>query len=104
MKTPRSCIILLSSILFIPHISVSAEDDYADSIRTFLHDNFDHKNVGMVIGIVDDAATGFFSAGSMDNGTDQEPNGETVFEIGSITKTFTTLLLQDMVEQGYGAG
>jgi CubicO group peptidase (beta-lactamase class C family) len=99
MKTPRFCIILLSFILFISHFSVSAEDDYTDSIKTFLHDNFDHKNVGMVIGIVDERGNRFFSAGSMDNGTDQEPNGETVFEIGSVSKTFTTLLLQDMVER-----
>jgi serine-type D-Ala-D-Ala carboxypeptidase/endopeptidase len=99
MKTLSFCVVFLSFILFIPNLSVSAEDDYADSIKTFLHDNFDHKNVGMVIGIVDERGNKIFSAGSMDNGTDQEPNGETVFEIGSITKTFTTLLLQDMVER-----
>ena len=33
--------------------------------------------------------------------TDQpEINGDTLFEIGSITKTFTALLLQDMIERG----
>jgi serine-type D-Ala-D-Ala carboxypeptidase/endopeptidase len=99
MKTPRFLIIFLSFILLISHFAVSAADDYDDSIRTFLHDIFDHKNVGMVIGIVDEHGNRIFSAGSMDNGTDQELNGETIFEIGSITKTFTTLLLQDMVER-----
>jgi serine-type D-Ala-D-Ala carboxypeptidase/endopeptidase len=100
MKTSRFCFIFLGFLLFFtPYFSLSADDDYADSIKTFLHDNFDHKNVGMVIGIVDERGNMIFSAGSMDNGTDQEPNGDTIFEIGSITKTFTTLLLQDMVER-----
>jgi CubicO group peptidase (beta-lactamase class C family) len=80
--------------------SAAAEDDFTDSIQSFLHDNFDHKNVGMVIGIVDEHGSRIFSAGKLDNGTDQEVNGDTVFEIGSITKTFTTLLLQDMVNRG----
>ena len=38
--------------------------------------------------------------GRLDNGTDQEMNGDTVFAICSVTKTFTGLLLQDMVERG----
>lgn len=41
-----------------------------------------------------------FSCGKLDNGTDQDVNGDTLFEIGSITKTFTGLLLQEMVERG----
>jgi CubicO group peptidase (beta-lactamase class C family) len=36
----------------------------------------------------------------LDNGTDEEVNGDTVFEIRSMTVAFTGLLLQDMIERG----
>ena len=54
----------------------------------------------MVVGIVDEHGSRIISCGKLDNGTDQEVNGETLFEIGSITKTFTGLLLQDMIQRG----
>ena len=54
----------------------------------------------MVIGIVDAHGTRVVSCGKMDNGTDQEVNGDTLFDIASITKPFTGLLLQDMIERG----
>ena len=72
----------------------------ADAIKAFLRANFDNTNVGTVIGLVDVRCSRVLAAGRLDNGTSQEVNGETVFEIGSVTKTFTTLLLQDMVERG----
>jgi CubicO group peptidase (beta-lactamase class C family) len=92
----------LSAFLFAVQFSVAAQDGSTDdaAIQTFLHDTFARKNVGMVIGLVDEHGSRVFGAGKLDNGTDQEVNGDTVFEIGSITKTFTTLLLQDMVERG----
>jgi serine-type D-Ala-D-Ala carboxypeptidase/endopeptidase len=65
--------------------------DYIDS---------DKLGVGLVIGIVDTNGARVIGHGKLDNGTDQEVNGDTVFEIGSITKVFTALLLQDMVERG----
>ena len=91
-------IALLASIPF----SLLAQDVFTDdsTIKTFLHDNFDGKNVGMVIGLVDEHGSRIFGAGGLDNGTKQTVDGDTVFEIGSVTKTFTTLLLQDSVERG----
>ena len=56
----------------------------------------DHWGVGMVVGIVDARGTRIISYGKLDNGDSPEVNGDTLFEIGSITKTFTTLLLQEI--------
>src|SRR6266404_881137 len=71
-------------------------DADADAIQAFLRANFGNTNVGMVIGLVDERGSRVLAAGKLDNGTSQEVNGDTVFEIGSATKTFTTLVLQDM--------
>ncbi len=92
----------LAAIIFAAQLPISAQDNFTDDseIKTFLHNSFDGKNAGMVIGLVDEHGSRIFAAGKLDNNTSQELNGDTVFEIGSITKTFTALLLQDMVERG----
>ena len=73
-----------------------------DAIRAFLQQRIEveKRNVGMVVSIVDEQGSSIVSCGKMDTSTDREVNGDTLFEIGSITKTFTALLLQDMVERG----
>lgn len=55
---------------------------------------------GIVVSIVDEHGSSVVSYGKLDNGTDQDVDGNTVFEMGSVTKTFTALLLQDMIERG----
>jgi len=70
-----------------------------EQIDGFLHESFDSASFGMVIGLVDERGSRVLSAGKLHNGAD-DVNGETLFWIGSVTKTFTTLLLQDMVARG----
>ncbi len=95
-------LLVVIAILALVPFSLLAQDGFTDDadIKAFLHENFDGKNVGMVIGLVDEGGSRVFGAGGLDNGTSQVANGDTVFEIASITKTFTTLLLEEMVERG----
>jgi serine-type D-Ala-D-Ala carboxypeptidase/endopeptidase len=73
-----------------------------DDIRAFLEQRIEveKRDVGMVVGLVEEHGSSIVSYGKMDDGASPEVNGNTLFEIGSITKTFTALLLQDMIERG----
>src|SRR2546430_2433544 len=108
--------LLLSSALLLPlsfvwteavqaeevNVKALAGDKLTDAeIKTMLRDYIDIANlgVGLVVGIADEHGARVVSHGKLDNGTDRDVDGNTLFEIGSITKVFTALLLQDMVER-----
>ncbi len=80
----------------------SVAEDFTNAIHAFLQERVEgeKRDVGIVVGIVDEHGSSIVSCGKLENSTDQVVNGDTVFEIGSITKTFTALLLQDMVQRG----
>ena len=58
------------------------------------------KAPGLIIGISQNGEKKFYSYGFADSATKQAFTAQTVFEIGSITKTFTTNLLFQLQEQG----
>jgi CubicO group peptidase (beta-lactamase class C family) len=72
-----------------------------DTVRAHIEARIDAGyNVGIVVGVIDSAGThveGFGRTALKDSTT---PGAQTLFEIGSVTKVFTALLLADQVTQG----
>lgn len=56
--------------------------------------------VGFVVGVIDGDTTLVRGYGVLERGKDGAPTGDTLYEIGSISKVFTGLLLADAVERG----
>jgi CubicO group peptidase (beta-lactamase class C family) len=94
--------IVCFTLLFSACSVRASAEDFTNAIHAYLQQcvEAEKATVGIVVGMVDEHGSSVVSSGKLDNGTDQEVNGDTVFAIRSMTVAFTGLLLQDMIERG----
>ena len=84
-----------------PNIFQSLPVPSTDEIREILVRRLDEQKqaAGIVVGVIEPTGRRVVAYGSLANGDPRTLDGDTIFEIGSITKIFTSLLLADMVNR-----
>lgn len=90
----------LFCFLFLMPLGLSAQQDWPDKVSALLNGMLEDTTQAVALHIVDGGAKHLFFSGIREEGDTLGVDSRTLFEIGSITKTFTTGLLMKAVSDG----
>lgn len=93
--------IFIVSLIALTNSCTSVDQNIPDKVKENIIARVNNEvNTGIVVGVITSRGTSFFSYGVKSLETNEPVDEHTVFEIGSITKTFTCILLASEVVNG----
>ncbi len=93
--------ILIVSLIAITYSCTKVDQNITDEVKENIIARVNNEvNTGVVVGVITSRGTSYYSYGVKSIETNEPVDEHTIFEIGSITKTFTGILLADEVVNG----
>ncbi|NND51639.1 MAG: beta-lactamase family protein, partial [Flavobacteriaceae bacterium] len=95
----KKAVLLLTLSLFISFSF--GQPQIPEAIKTEIKKRVDNGvNASIVIGMINKDGTQFFSYGKKSLASEEQVDENSIYEIGSITKTFTGVMLAELAERG----